>query len=152
VPLGRYRANLERMTQIALDRDIRTVIVGPAPHDDGNYHGDNYKGQFESAEDARSNKRNQEYSDSAQEVADNLNVPFVNLFDAFTKKVESGDVSLAELLPDTIHFSDEAYKIYYAELLDAIRSNFPELKSENIKPMLPSSAELEEHGNDLDLL
>lgn len=141
VSLERYGENLAAMVQETRARcpGADVVLVGPGPHDDANYAGE------ADESDPRSNARNAQYAARAKEVAARCNAPYVDLFSALGAP-DPG------LLPDTVHFSPAAYKLFYDELVYTIRSALPHLVPENLQLLLPHHSDLEQKGNSLALL
>ena len=144
VPIERCAKNLHFLITAGLKRKIPVILVGSAPVDEHR------------AGDDKSALDHLAYSNAAKKVADGLGVPFVDLWRGFMeskgwkegdaiigKKGEKTDQTLEDLLPDGVHFSAKAYRIWYDLLLMAIRGNFPELRKENLPNILSSYDEID---------
>lgn len=149
VSIERYGRNLRAMVELVRERcpGADVVLVGPGPHDDANYNGhDN--------EDPRSNTRNLQYAQTAKQVARDCNLPFVDLYSTLTRDADPAQdpTLLPPLLPDTIHLSPAAYKLFYDNLVSTIQAGLPHLVPDNLPLLLPHSSQLEARGNSLTLL
>jgi lysophospholipase L1-like esterase len=140
IPVERYRQNLMAMVESARSEGIeRIVVVGPGPVDE--------KMLAEPVD--KSTMRNLEYSDVAKMVAEQYDVPFIDLWHAFMSQVGwkegspiagtrmKGASRLTSLMTDGVHFSGEGYRIWYHELLKIIANSFPQLETENLPTILP---------------
>ncbi|WPK24373.1 hypothetical protein PUMCH_001644 [Australozyma saopauloensis] len=143
VPIDAYKANLQEMVRLAQLYNIKLIIVGPALHG---------RAECLAASEAQGLEPNfsdtvatRKYADAAASVAASNGVPFVDLWNSFQKfggwsaeDLLQGKVVLKELLPDGIHFSPQAYRIMYDELLKVIAKNYPELVAENLPMYFPA--------------
>lgn len=137
VSLDKYRANIKAMTSMALKKGIKVILIGPTLHDQAAN-----KRVFQDGTIASSAK-NRKYSQAVELVAQELNVPFIDLWSAFVReggfeeeKILDNSVSCEEFLPDGIHFSPAAYRVLYNEIINCISSNYPEMKSEALQRKL----------------
>ncbi|XYA02900.1 isoamyl acetate-hydrolyzing esterase [Meyerozyma guilliermondii] len=137
VSLDKYRANIKAMTSMALEKGIKVILIGPTLHDQAAN-----KRVFQDGTIASSAK-NRKYSQAVESVAQELNVPFIDLWSAFVReggfeeeKILDNSVSCEEFLPDGIHFSPAAYRVLYNEIINCISSNYPEMKSEALQRKL----------------
>lgn len=148
IPIQHYAKNLRLLTIKALDRGIDVILVGPALV--GKHVLDH------------SNEMNRTYSQAVKQVAQEQDVPFVDLWTAFQtytgSSSKSGDHpggnesvganrtnNLTDLLaPDGVHFSGQGYHIYYKLLLRTIRESFPPLRTENLPTVLPHIFDIDE--------
>lgn len=148
VPLERYASNLRAMVDLVKERCPGTgvILMGPGPHDDANYE--------DRVEDPRSNARNLQYSRTAKQVAQEYNLPFVDLYSTLVGDADPAQdpALLPPLLPDTIHYSPAAYKLFYENLVSTIETAFPHLVPDRLPLLLPHNSELEAKGNSLSLL
>lgn len=143
VPLDRFVENIKYIAHSLLDQGIKVIIVGTALHD-----------EVESADpenDTRSMDANLAYNRAARQVAEELNVGFVDLFQAMLDSVgwKQGEpipgkrgtpvsnVKISHLLPDGLHFSGEGYRVFYKALKAEIKMKYPELDSDNLRTLLP---------------
>jgi lysophospholipase L1-like esterase len=147
VPLDKYAGNLKDMVNLAKERDIKTVLVGPAAHD-------NFAGI---EDDTRTNSLNLKYSLKAEQVSKELGVPFVDLWSGFMTKVgwrpgqdvDGKYLELKDLLVDGIHFAGAGYKIFYVELSKAIAQAYPELTADNMAWRFPPVQDIDsDHPED----
>jgi isoamyl acetate esterase len=138
VPLERYAENVRFLATEALKRNVPVILVGPALVDEHKTDGD------------RTIKDNLAYSNAVHKVAEDLGLPFIDLWHAFleSKGLKEGDAipgklgdqtdqNLDDLLTDGVHFSGHAYRIWYGILRETIRKKHPELRSENFPTILP---------------
>lgn len=136
VTLERYAENMRFLATEAGKRNIPTVLVGPALVDERKMEEDQF------------NKDGLAYSNAAKEVAKSLGLPFIDLYHAFLEfrgpgeedapsRLEQTNENLDQLLSDGVHFSGKGYRIWYDLLLDTIRREFPELRTENLPTILP---------------
>ncbi|KAJ5610290.1 GDSL-like lipase/Acylhydrolase family domain-containing protein [Penicillium lagena] len=148
IPIQRYAENLRFLTVHALDRGIDVILVGPALV--GEHVLDH------------SNQVHRAYSQAVKQVAQEHDVPFVDLwteFQTYTRSSSSGDDrqggnesvdanrtnNLTDLLaPDGVHFSGQGYHIYYKLLLRTIRESFPSLRTEDLPTVLPHIYDIDE--------
>ncbi|CAL5873916.1 uncharacterized protein PFLUO_LOCUS8200 [Penicillium psychrofluorescens] len=148
ISIQRYVENLQFLTTKALDRGIDVILVGPALIG---------KDVLD-----RSNEMNRTYSQALKQVAQERDVPFVDLWTAFQTYTRSSSNSddrpggnesvdtkrtnnLTDLLaPDGVHFSGQGYHIYYNLLLRTIRESFPPLRTENLPTVLPHIFDIDE--------
>jgi isoamyl acetate esterase len=139
VPISRYQENLTYMVELIRARNIKVIVVGPALH------------ETTEEDDPRSSNLNRKYSQAAEQICQRLNIPFVNLWNAFARDVgfdinssaiPPGDkgseiTDLSKLLCDGIHFHGRGYQLWYNELKQCIKENYPELDSDNIPHLFP---------------
>ncbi|EED14331.1 hypothetical protein TSTA_105420 [Talaromyces stipitatus ATCC 10500] len=140
VPLERYKANLRHMVDVAQNRNIPTILVGPGLVDEYSAKGCEGSG--------RSTTRAREYSEACRQVSIEKNVPFTDMWHAMLamkgwktgdpiigQRGSASDLHLRDILTDGVHFSGSAYH--------TIRKHFPNLKSENLSTMLPHISEID---------
>lgn len=142
IPIPDYQENLRYLVETARSYGIENIIlVGPglfdeikAPHV-----------TFVSTLDFK------KYSEAAKQVAEELQLPFVDLWHGSLESVgwKQGDeipgkagttskLSIENLLVDDgVHFKD-AYKVWYDLLVKAIDENYPELTPQNLPFLFPS--------------
>lgn len=142
VPIDTYKKNLQQMVECCQSYNIKVILVGPALH-----------GHAESVEASKTQcidpnfcdcETTRKYADVAAQVAASNNVPFVDLWSAFqrhggwsTEDLLRGEVPVADLLPDGIHFSSTGYKIFYDELVKTINKSYPELEPSKLPLYFP---------------
>lgn len=150
VPLDRYKTNVEKLAQQAVDRGLKVIITGPAPHDELARR-EMFKD--EPGVNPRSSKLQRDYSDAACEVALKMGLPSINLWYAFAKDAgwepgyplpstvegegKDNETSVTKYLKDGLHFAGPGYKVWYDELVNVIAERHPELKEENLKTVMP---------------
>ncbi|SCU91185.1 LAME_0E11562g1_1 [Lachancea meyersii CBS 8951] len=144
VDLPEFTENITKMVHMLKERMIKPILIGPALHDRERWTA--LKPDQVDQGILRSNENNKKYSEALQRIAIEEEIPFVNLYEAF--KTQGGD-RWQELLCDGVHYSGKGYKVFYHELLKAIRSAFPELAPENIAYKLPGWRDVKEDGSDL---
>ena len=139
VPLERYRENISFLATETLKRKIPVILVSPALLDETKADGD------------RSTMTSLAYSNAARKVAEDLELPFIDLWHGFLASTgwKEGDgafpgqlggkdsKALADLLTDAVHFSGKGYRVWYELLLETIRTKYPELRTENLPTILP---------------
>lgn len=145
VPLERYKQNLELLTQQALDKGLKVIITGPAPHDELAR-----KEMFKDdpGVNPRSTALQRKYSEAACQVAQKMNVPSINLWEAFARdagwkegmelpSTTESAVSVTKYLKDGLHFAGPGYKVWYDEVVKTIGERFPELSEGNLEVVMP---------------
>jgi lysophospholipase L1-like esterase len=143
VPLDGFKANLREMIELVTSKNISVIVIGPTLHE----HTDD-------PDDTRTSQRNLEFSEAAKSVSAELDVPFVDLWNAFAKEVgwKTGDpfpgdegsrVSLKHLLADGIHFAGDGYRVLYRELKNTIADHYPELVAERNPMLFPGCDEID---------
>ncbi|CAH2351303.1 isoamyl acetate-hydrolyzing esterase [[Candida] railenensis] len=126
VPLERYSENIDYLVKLALKDNIKVVVISPALHDPTLF----LEASGEK-EPIGSVGTNQKYAAAAKKVANDNDVGFVDLFTSF----QNSGLSVKDLLWDGIHFTPNAYKLLFEELMKSIREKYPE---EDPKTMAPS--------------
>lgn len=153
VPVDRYKANLQKMVDLARGYNIKVSVVGPALH----YQ----KGLVNDAltEPFLSNKATRQYSAAAAEVARANSVPFVDLWSKFqqyggwsTEELLADTPDTSELVPDGVHFSPKAYKLFYEALVETIAQNYPELEAEKLEQVFPYYRDIDYADNEGSLM
>ncbi|KAI5957355.1 IAH1 [Candida jiufengensis] len=152
VELERHKENIKFLLQLALENNIKPILIGPSLHDPKiakDEFSNSDKGSL--GRDATTNERYHQYSEGAKEVAQEFNVPFVDLWNLFridggwTKEQlfeVSGDKehwqvgTLADYLNDGIHFTSKAYRIMFDGVVKAIEDYYPEYLPENLPTKL----------------
>lgn len=145
VPVDRYADNLRYMVDLAQAKGIKVVLVGPGLHH-------RIESLIESGDrtDFSSSKRTRLYADAAQAVALEKKVPFVDLWAAFqkhggwsTEDLLNDLPDLLGLLPDGIHFSPEAYEVFYDAWVETVAALYPELTPALMPLVLPDYSEID---------
>ncbi|CAB4473795.1 SGNH hydrolase [Rhizophagus irregularis] len=142
VSLEKYKENLKQMINIIKDPDspyhspeTRILLVTPPPlNEEARVK---HKGLKDRKSDVTA-----KYAQACVDLANELNVPVLNLWKLMTDKVTLTNVTLNDLLSDGIHFSSFGNETLFHELLDTIRKNWPELDPDNLKPLTPLWTEL----------
>lgn len=91
------------------------------------------------------------YAAKAKSVADELGVPFVDLWTGFLTAVgwKPGDpltgsksltrnLRLGELIPDGLHFSGEGNRLCFQLVFEKIKEAYPELNPEKMEMKIPA--------------
>lgn len=144
IPLGRYAENVHLLATEAMRRKVPIILVGPALVDEHKTDGD------------RATMTNLAYSNAVGKIARELKVPFIDLWHAFLqskglkegdpipgKLGEKTDQNLDDLLTDGVHFSGKGYRIWYDLLRETIRTEYPELRTENLATILPHISDVD---------
>jgi lysophospholipase L1-like esterase len=144
VSLERYAENLRCLATEALEHKVPIILVGPAPVDEHKMNGD------------RATLTNLAYSNAAGKVAKECSSPFIDLWHGFLaskgwkegdpipgKLGENTNQTLDDLLTDGVHFSGKAYRVWYDLLLETIRREHPDLRTENLPTVLPGIADID---------
>jgi lysophospholipase L1-like esterase len=142
--LQRYVENVRYILGVITARGIKVVVVGPSAVNEeapGLVNNDTM--------------RHLAYAEAAKRVAREQGVPFIDLWHAFLaekgwregepipgRRGSGSEVDLSDLLSDGVHFTGKGYQIWFRELLTVVRVHWPELKSEELKSVLPSIDDL----------
>lgn len=151
VPIDRYKTNLTKLVEMAQAQGIKVIVTGPALHDavlcEEAFRA--YVGN-EKAVPFSSSRATREYADVAKQVAQDHQVPFVDLWLAFQKyggwletELLEGKCGFGELLTDGIHFTPTGYRIFYTELVKAIDTAYPEFSATTLPQVLPHHDEID---------
>lgn len=146
VPLNEYKDNIRRLAGMLKAKGIKPIIVGPALHDQEKWH--KLAPEEVAAGRIRSSEKFKEYSDAAKEVAEDENIPFVDLHSAFNEK---GRSSWRSLFTDGLHYSGKGYEVFFNELMSQIRMSYPELSPEKLPYKMPYWRDVLEDGSNLNL-
>eukprot|EP00586_Coscinodiscus_wailesii_P013468 CAMPEP_0172511498 /NCGR_PEP_ID=MMETSP1066-20121228/236956_1 /TAXON_ID=671091 /ORGANISM="Coscinodiscus wailesii, Strain CCMP2513" /LENGTH=313 /DNA_ID=CAMNT_0013290901 /DNA_START=60 /DNA_END=1001 /DNA_ORIENTATION=+ len=129
VPIDRYKSNLKKIVTLSKTKcpDARILIIAPPPvHHEGRLsyqkrrYGDKATGKLE-----RNMEISGQYARGAEEVAQEVGVPCLNLWD----KMQSSDENWgSKYFYDGLHFSKEGNALVGQLLLETISQHFPELK------------------------
>ncbi|KAG5368525.1 Long chronological lifespan protein 2 [Yarrowia sp. E02] len=150
VPLDRYKSNLETLAQQAVDRGVKVIITGPAPHDELARR-EMFKD--EPGVNPRSSQLQRQYSEAACEVASKMGLPSINLWQAFASDAgwksgmplpstvegegQDNETSVTKYLVDGLHFAGPGYKVWFDELVKVIRKEYPDLSDETLPMVMP---------------
>ncbi|QLQ78408.1 hypothetical protein HG537_0A06550 [Torulaspora globosa] len=144
VPEEEFLSNIKQMVALLRAKGIKPILVGPALIDQERFEASRQeevqKGYI------RTQERFKLYSELMHKVADQENVPMVDLNVAFQRK---GQDNWRELLSDGLHYSGNGYKIFYDELMAIIRKFYPEYAPENIQRKLPEWRNILEDGSNV---
>jgi lysophospholipase L1-like esterase len=158
VPLETYKLNIRTMVKMAVDNNIKPIVVGPGLNDNRLSRARLMERERRGDVDLATNEKNHLYSMAAQEVAQEFGVAFVDLWNLFrihgnwTQEqlyASTGDspddkyIALSHLFYDGIHFTPAAYEIFTTEVLKAIKSHYPEVWHENLPQMLPHYSQID---------
>jgi lysophospholipase L1-like esterase len=151
VPLETYASNLvELYTAPLLTQHyphIKLLLITPPPICA-------YRWGDRDKEAGRAPQRTAEhtalYAAKAKSVADDLNIPYVDLWTGFLHAAgwKEGDpligstlvpknARLGELLPDGLHFSGEGNKLCFNLVFERIKEVWPEMEPEGMKTNVP---------------
>lgn len=136
VDVHKYEENLEEMIEKIRSYGIRLIVIGPALHEDIEHTRE------------RSSEVNLQYSQAAQKVSNKLNVPFIDLWSAFARAVgwthgtQYPSANLGSLMEDGIHYNKGGYEILYSEIMNAIKSAYPDSTPESMSLGFPPYADI----------
>lgn len=140
VDVEQYTKNIEEMVRVS-KRHAKVVVVGPGLHDK-NWAIANKDINFST------NGETRRYSAAAKAVAMQEKVPFVDLWEEMKnaggwleEALLKDEVDIKRFLSDGIHYTPEAYKLYFEALARAI-DKYPEFKPELIPMVAPPYSEL----------
>jgi len=126
VPLEEYKDNLKEIVKQISSKTERIIIIGAPPVDHQKRldfqvqrYGDKATGELE-----RTLELAEAYSNAAEEVSEELNLPFLDLWE----KMQLEDVdNWARFLSDGLHFSPDGNRLVGKLLLQCIATSFPEI-------------------------
>ncbi|KAK2593957.1 isoamyl acetate-hydrolyzing esterase [Conoideocrella luteorostrata] len=151
VPLDQYKKNLVQLLThpVLKAHKSRVLLVTPPPIEerrlDLRVKSQGY------LKLNRSNAVTKQYADISREVAEEMNVGCVDLWTAFMSKAgwQIGDPlygsqdlpinnAIRALIHDGLHFTPEAYKIFYEEVMKVIASTWPDQMPEQLPHVIPA--------------
>lgn len=132
IPLAEFEANTKELVSMMKSKGIKPILVGPALPDQDAWG----KHMPEAVENnyIRDIEGFKTYSNALDTIAQEENIPFVNLHQAF---IEKGGKNWKALLCDGLHFSGAGYQIFYDELLKAIEISYPEYSHDRLPMKYP---------------
>lgn len=143
VTVEEYRNNLQFMVKLCEKYSTKVILVGPAV----------YSAALGHPSDVASIEGHLKYSNAAKEVAENCNVPFADLWHAFTsylgkteEEMVTSPADMSELLVDGAHFAPTGYKLFHQTLTNTINTAYPELAKENVRERLAPWNEIDENN------
>ncbi|KAG8405167.1 isoamyl acetate-hydrolyzing esterase [Metarhizium acridum] len=151
VPLDQYKKNLVKLlTHPALEaHHPRLLLVTPPPIEERRLdHRVKSQGYLKLN---RSNVVTKQYADASREIAKEMKVGCVDLWTAFMSKAgwQTGDPlygsqclpendAIRALIHDGLHFTPEAYKIFFEEVMKVIASTWPDQMPEQLPYVIPA--------------
>ncbi|KAG8420114.1 isoamyl acetate-hydrolyzing esterase [Metarhizium acridum] len=151
VPLDQYKKNLVKLlTHPALEaHNPRLLLVTPPPIEERRLdHRVKSQGYLKLN---RSNVVTKQYADASREIAKEMKVGCVDLWTAFMSKAgwQTGDPlygsqclpendAIRALIHDGLHFTPEAYKIFFEEVMKVIASTWPDQMPEQLPYVIPA--------------
>jgi lysophospholipase L1-like esterase len=143
VGIEEYKKTLLFMVKLCEKYNTKVIVVGPAV----------YSAALGTLSDAASMEGHLKYSNAAKEVAEQCNVPFVDLWHAFASYLGSTEqemlrspADMSELLVDGVHFAPTGYKIFHQILTNTITTAYPELAKGNVRERLASWDEVDDNN------
>lgn len=148
VPIDRFEANMAKVADLFVERDIKLILVTPGIHDDVLWDvaspGELSSGTY------RTNARAKHYGDVLKSIAAARNVPLIDMYTLMKDYAEShlGTLDALEhgglgpLVTDGIHFSGTAYKILYDAITNTVASHWPQITPEQLHDKFPHWSEL----------
>lgn len=140
VPLDKYEANLNEMVKLCKLKGVRPILIGPGLHDHKlDQLSLESRGIFTDLEKT-TNAQNKKYSDVAEAVARQHNLPFINLWEivrvdgGWSKEELLSDkyVNVGEYYFDGVHFLTKTYKLWHKHLVEVIKKEYPEYDPDNL--------------------
>ncbi|QLL33941.1 hypothetical protein HG536_0F02660 [Torulaspora globosa] len=144
VPEEEFVSNIKKMILLLKAKDIKPILVGPALIDQERFEASRQEEVQKGY--VRTPERFKLYSELLHKVADEEDVPMVDLNVAFQR--EGGD-KWQELLSDGLHYSGSGYKIFFDELMATIRKFYPEYAPEKMQRKLPEWRNVLEDGSNV---
>lgn len=140
VPIDTYRDNLRFIASRALDAGAKVILVGPAPLNETNTD----------FLDDRTTESMKNYGQAAREIANELDVGFADLWQAFIRSTgwnegeplpgkldQQSKYSLDDYFTDGLHYTGKGYKVFFNELTAVIKAKYPQLLPEALPKLLP---------------
>lgn len=149
IPKERFQSNMEKILDMFHERGIKTIVITPAVHDRDLW--DMVDPDDVKTNTFRTNALGIEFGDIIKKVAHERDMPVVDLYHIMVNYIknemgkELQDVEfggLGDLLIDGIHFTDLSYRLMYNNIMDAIKTNWPEWDPENVPYKFPYYADL----------
>ncbi|KAK9450292.1 SGNH hydrolase-type esterase domain-containing protein [Limtongia smithiae] len=154
-PIEKYKDNLRYITHAAQAADIKVILIGAGPYNDHQWT------ITRPGVNDRTTIRAREYCDAAFDVAKELDIPFVPMWNLIMNDIGydgtgplpglregSAKNPLTKYLVDGLHYLGPAYKIEFDGIMRAISFAYPELAPENVPLRLPLWADLK-HPDDI---
>ncbi|KAJ9218333.1 hypothetical protein DTO166G4_199 [Paecilomyces variotii] len=150
VPLEKYKENLKAIIKhpATVAQAPKILLLTAPPINEHQLVGFDARKGFSSPSRTAGNTKL--YADACREVGSSLGIPVVDIWTAFMKAagwqegqplVGSRDLPnneiLASLLSDGLHFTPEGYKIMYNEVLNVIRTAYPDQDPEQLPMVFP---------------
>ncbi|KAI5961830.1 IAH1 [Candida pseudojiufengensis] len=158
VSLEEYKNNIEFLVKTVIGYGIKVILIGPGLHDPKLAVKEFTNSEKKNlGKDATTNKRLYQYSKAAKSVANDYDIPFIDLWEEFRKDggwtkeqifEVSGDLNEWQVgnfeayLNDGIHYTPKAYKILFNGILEAIKTKYPHLLPENLPTKLSDWKEI----------
>ncbi|KAG8826461.1 hypothetical protein FRC18_010066 [Serendipita sp. 400] len=144
VPLARYKENLQWMVRSLREQDseyyspsTRIIFITPPPIQE-----DRWAGLLADRDPPQEKDRTWEhtkaYVEAVKETANDLNVPYVDAWDALWRAAGEQQPALNMFMTDGLHLTKEGYEIVYNELIDVIARAYPELHPDNLPQVFPA--------------
>ncbi|OUM52811.1 hypothetical protein BVG19_g2037 [[Candida] boidinii] len=136
VPIERYEENLKEMIDLFLEKRIKLIIVAPGLHFAEKWY--DFNPIDKEQKTGTDPKELLKYADVTVKVANEYKLPYINMSQIMT---DSG-IALDELLCDGIHYTGKGYKLFFDNLLETIKLNYPEYHPDNLRMRLPLWSEV----------
>ncbi|KAI0340202.1 SGNH hydrolase [Trametopsis cervina] len=85
------------------------------------------------------------YAEAVRDVAKKEDIPLVDVYTRLWEACGKEEKNLERYLIDGLHVNEEAYGMIYQDILDVIKTHYPELYFENLPPVFPTWDEVDEH-------
>lgn len=135
VPVEEYKKNMAEIIEIFKSRDIKPLIITPTYHDEVKWRD---LGHTDLSKGWRRTENNLKYVLVLEELAQEYNLPIVNLYEEFTRFARECNIRPEDLLSDGIHFNGKGYQAFYRALTRTIKVKYPEFDPESMDQNLVS--------------
>ncbi|KAF1917481.1 SGNH hydrolase-type esterase domain-containing protein [Ampelomyces quisqualis] len=156
IPLDEYKSNIERIITHpqVVAHNPRVLLIAPPPVNEHLWWPRDQASGYPSI--TRLASATKDYAEAACEVGAKLNVPVVNLWQAFMDKAafqkhawKSGDPlpgslgvpqndALVELMYDGLHFNPAGYDVFFQALMGVIAREWPDQTPDKLPIVLPA--------------
>jgi len=110
VPVSTFKSNLTKILKTAKSKTKHTIFVGLTPVDDALLHPMPWKPTH-----GYSNAHVEKYDNIIKKIAEEKNIPFIDLYKHFSEK------DYKKLLSDGLHPNTEGHKAIYTKVLTELK-------------------------------
>lgn len=152
VPMERYRKNLQTIVNhpcVKAHQNIRIILITPPPVDERQLmQEDAEKGMPEPITPRRTASVTSQYAIAARSIAYENGLPLVDIWQAMMQRGEepqrlwgslahSTNEAVSECLHDGLHFTSKGYQVLYEQLMEVIKTNWPDQMPEQLPFVFP---------------